>query len=290
MSAPRDLATIQGFLGETFRGMTPLGDRPDLHAAIAAIVAGNDRLTPAEQAEIYREQFWLRHRDVLRDDYPALRHLIGEESFDDLVRAYLEACPPRSYTLRDLGDRLAEFARSYDRFPPEHAAAARDRARFELAFVDIFDGADVPALGADEVAAIPADAWPTAKLGFHPLLTILRLDHPVHAYRTALKRAEREREDPERHPSPAAEPSRPIAAEATVVAMWRGDDLRVHYRTIAAHEADLLAALREGAALADALGALSARLDPEEAADFSGRLGLWFEGWGKRGWIVDVTT
>ena len=119
MSAPRDLATIQGFLGETFRGMTPLGDRPDLHAAIAAIVAGNDRLTPAEQAEIYREQFWLRHRDVLRDDYPALRHLIGDEPFDDLVRAYLEACPPRSYTLRDLGDRLAEFARSYDRFPPE---------------------------------------------------------------------------------------------------------------------------------------------------------------------------
>ena len=44
-----------------------------------AVIAGNDRLTPEEQAEIYREQFWLRHRDVLRDDYPALRHLLGEE-------------------------------------------------------------------------------------------------------------------------------------------------------------------------------------------------------------------
>jgi len=35
-------------------------------------LTGNDRLSPVEQLEIYREQFWLRHTASLVEDFPGI--------------------------------------------------------------------------------------------------------------------------------------------------------------------------------------------------------------------------
>src|SRR5215831_16934936 len=74
-----------------------------------AVATGNARLSPVEQLDIYREQFWLRHVGVMEEDFVSIVTLLGHDGFHDLARAYLTACPPRTFTLRDVGDRLADF-------------------------------------------------------------------------------------------------------------------------------------------------------------------------------------
>lgn len=291
---PATLAAIQAFLGDAFRRPEAFDEDVDLAPTIRAVVRGNDRLSPVEQAEIYREQFWLRHRDVLRDDFPALRHMLGDEAFDALARAYLAACPPDSYTLRDLGQRFARFAADYEGFSPDVAGPARDMARFELAFVDIFDGPDVAPIAAETVQAIAPEAWARAILGLQPYLTVLELSYPVQRYRTEVRR---ERIEPTA-PNAAAEDGEPVpeagadvpipAAEPTWVALWRGEDLRVHYRSIPGPEASLVGRIQAGLPLGRACAEVAETLTDAQQKTFPARLGQWFQGWARRGWIVSI--
>jgi hypothetical protein len=265
---------MQRVLGRAVRALEPLAAHADEATPLAEIAAGNDRLTPLEQVEIYRHQFWLRHRDCLYEDYPGLAHLLGEEAFESFLRAYLRAHPPDSYTLRDLGNHIADFAAGYA-FEPAVAGAARDMARFELAFVDLFDAADVPPLAAERAAALPPEAWSGARLGIHPHLRLLVLDHAVHV----LRRAVRAGEDPPRQATPGR----------IWLAMYRASDLCVHHQPIGRAEHALLEMLRGGVPLADACERVSNELEPAERDTLGESLHGWFERWGRLGWIVDVT-
>ena len=86
MPAPLDLDDLMGFLGESFRRERPLAGDAALERRCAEHVTGNERLTPAEQVDIYRRQYWLRHVDSLVEDYPGLSSLIGEEAFDAFIQ------------------------------------------------------------------------------------------------------------------------------------------------------------------------------------------------------------
>jgi hypothetical protein len=269
------LDETQRFLGAAFSQLTPLGERADLHDGIAGLVSGNDRLTPLEQAEIYREQFWLRHRDALLEDYPALAYLLGEEAFEQFVRAYLAECPPDSYTLRDLGNRIADFAAGYPDFHPERAGAARDLARYELAFVHVFDAPDVAPVPLERVKNLPPEAWASARLHFHPCLRTLALDHPVHELRASVKKGE--------------EPARTLAPRETWLALWRGENLRVRYNTMLEHEHAMCERLRAGATLVEACDEIAGRIPPDDREAFTRRLSGWFRAWAERGWFIDVT-
>jgi hypothetical protein len=263
---------MQRLLGEAFRQFVPLTERDDLRADLQAIVSGNDRLSPAEQAEIYREQFWLRHRDALWADYPGMRHLLGEHAFEAFLRAYLLARPPDSWTLRDLGNHIAAFAETYDAFPAELAAIVRDMARFELAFIDVWDGPEQASIALAAVEAVPPAAWADAKLVFHPVLTLLPLSHPVHLIRTKLRAGE--------------EAPRELPCAPLYVVLWRGSDQKVHYRSIAATEHALLASLKSGQSLGAACEVAAALA--EDPAALGASISGWFRRWTERGWIVAI--
>jgi hypothetical protein len=78
-------------------------------------VTGNDRLSPAEQVDIYRRQFWLRHEDCLAEDFPALRAILGEPLWEAFVRDYLTEIPPTAPNLRDLGALARARGRRFER-------------------------------------------------------------------------------------------------------------------------------------------------------------------------------
>lgn len=268
------LEAIQRFLGDAFRQFTPVDEQSGLSEGVARIVRGNDRLTPHQQAEIYRGQFWLRHRDALYEDYPGLAYILGEEPFEQFLRDYLLACPPDSWTLRNLGNRIARFAADYAGFAADKAPLAKDMAVFELAFIDIWDGPHTEPLQLAKVEALPPDKWVGAKIAFHPLLTLLVLEHPVHELRTKVRADE--------------EPSLDVARAPTFVALWRGDDQRVHYRGISAAEHALVESLRSGDPLGVACDRAAERAD--DPSELAAALQGWFRGWAVRGWIADVVT
>lgn len=271
MSAP--LEDLYGFLSGAFRSTTPIVDDPALGPACAERVTGNDRLTPAEQVDIYRRQFWLRHYDCLLEDYPGLFAILGEDPFYAFVDAYLTAYPPRAPSLRDLGEDIVVFAERYDGFPGDLRWAALDMVRYENAFVPIFDGEGAPPLDPAKLQALPPEAWETARILFTPLMALLRVEAPVHRIRLAVKTGE----------PPALPPKR----DPQNLVLFRRD-LRIQFEELDPLAFDLLSALTRGEPLVPACERLASAAGPEKAAELSSAVGAWFQAWASWGLIVDV--
>lgn len=271
---PAPLEPVMAFLGPAFRRTEPLAGDAELAAACAEHVTGNSRLTPAEQVDIYRRQYWLRHLDSLGEDYPGVRHLLGEEAFDAFLRAYLLAHPPRHKSLRDLGCEIAAFGEGYP-FPGAIAAVTREMLRYEHSFVDLFDGKEPPPLDPQKIISMPEDAWERARLVLHPLLVRHALRFAVHRIRLDAKAADA---------GTIAAP--PTEAPATIV-LYRDDHL-IRFEELDAPGFALLGALMAGEALGPACEAVAAGLDAEAAERFGAQVGQWFQEWTARRWIVDV--
>jgi hypothetical protein len=275
------LAEIQETLGNLFRQLLPFNrsEDPQIHNQLQRIVAGNDRLSPIEQAEIYREQYWLRHQDALADDFPGLCYLLGEKRFEALARDYFRCFPPQSFTLRDVGIDLPKYIAQLEPATFQQRDLAHDMARLEWAFVACFDAPDAPCLRLEDVQSISPDDWSRAHLSLVPSLTLLTLNYPVHDLRTAIKAEE--------------EPSCDLVRDPLCIALWRGADLRVHYNRILPGEQRIIQSLSAGESLVDAVeGALAAHCSAllgdeasQEAADFASQLQAWFKRWALRGWF-----
>jgi hypothetical protein len=278
--APDDLASMQRTLAELLRAPSSLagegGGEGGAAAAVEGIASGNERLSPAQQVEIYREQFFLRHLDVLRDDFASLAHALGEEGFEALGKAYLQAFPPRSFTLRDLGHALERFVA--EAMPWAEDALVADLARVEWAFVEAFDAPDAPRLDLATVAALPEEAWPRARVTLQPSVRRLRLRHAAHDYRLAVRAANGDA-------AALAAIARP-APSPTFVVVFRGPD-RLHSLGIDGAACALLDELANGTPLGDACERAAAASGASEEL-FAEKVGAWFQEWTALGWISFV--
>src|SRR5688572_31354122 len=102
------LTELQEQLARALRHHRALGSDPGWASFADSHISGNERLSPVEQLEIYREQFWWRHTGSLVEDFPGLSGILGQEDWEHLCEQYLREVVPDSYTLRDLGGRLPE--------------------------------------------------------------------------------------------------------------------------------------------------------------------------------------
>lgn len=283
------LTEIQGFLVQAFQRLERVVDDGALAQACAVHVSGNDRLTPAEQVDIYRRQFWLRHIDSLLEDYPGLRYILGEDGFEAFCQGYLAAHPPSAPSLRDLGANLVSFAERYEGFAGDRRGLAVAMARYEHAFVDVFDGADPPPLDAEKLRALPEQAWEIARIVLSPLLARLVSPYPVHTLRYAIKSGETP--DLAVHGAGSADPSGAAAVDAAPGPFHLGlyrKDCMIHYEILTPEAYRLLDALARGVPLVPACAALAADLDAAAAAELEAQVGTWFQQWAAWGWIIDV--
>ncbi|AKT40019.1 DNA-binding domain-containing protein [Chondromyces crocatus] len=267
------LEALQTLLSRAFRKDTSVTDDDALTAHLAEHVAGNSRLTPAAQVDIYRRQFWLRHLGSLQEDYPGLRALLGDDAFETFCRAYLAAHPPASFTLRDLGDDIVPFAELYPDFPPDQEALCRELCRFEHAHIDLFDGAEPPPLDPARLGAMTEDDWSTARVVLHPLLRRFRLTYPVHTLREAA-RAGRELAVPE-------------PRDVHLLLFRR--DLQIRLQEIDPLAYQLLSALARGVALIPACEEIADHATEDDATRLGEHVQRWFAQWASAGLIVDIT-
>ena len=226
--------------------------------AAQALASGSARLAPGAQVEIYREQYFLRHVDALREDFGAVAHLLGDAAFEELARSYLRAHPPRSFSLRDLGRAMCGFVAAT---PPWQAdPRLEDLARVDWAFVEAFDAPSLPALDAAALAAIPVDAWPSLCIALQPYVTLVALASPAHDYRHAVRRGE----------APD-----PLTPRASFVAVYRGPHA-LHSLELAPAAHALLDRLAAGVPLGQACE-IAAQVTPN--GRFQTDLGSWFQQW-----------
>lgn len=279
--APVDLARAQTFLNRAFQSSTCIPDDPEIAAQCAEFVTGNDRLTPARQVEIYREQFWLRHRESLADDFPSLVHFLSDETFDAFVRGYLAAHPPSDPSLRELPKHLVAFTERWP-FTEISPALALDLVRYEFAFIDVFDGPDPEPLDAARIAAIPADGWTTARIVLNPCVARLRLAHAAHRISYAVK----DKVAPPREGA-AEMPSISPVEGGVRIALYRKENV-VRYSELTEPAYRLLEELDRGRSLVDACATITEGLDEAGIAAIQGKIGEWFAAWARGGFIARI--
>ncbi len=234
-------------------------------------LAGNDRLSPVEQLEIYREQFWLRHTQALVEDFPGVGGILGQSGWERLVEEYLGAHPPTSFTLRDLGDKLPRFVADC-RWIEQHELVS-DMARLEWVYADVFDAEDPRALTPDELAHFGEDGLERARLRLQSGLRLLRLAYPVVDLRKRILLA-----GDDEVPLPQRAPSNLVVFRAELAILHEYLD-PVAFR--------LLEGFSEGLSLEAACESACA-LGAEATVLVGERVGEWLATWVQRKWITGL--
>jgi hypothetical protein len=242
-------------------------------------MTGNARLSPVEQLEIYREQFWLRHTSSLVEDFPGLSGILGQADWERLAEQYLAEVTPDSYTLRDLGQRLPELIGRADWLP--HRALCLDMARLELAYIAAFDAADSGYLPPERLAAVPEEQLGTSLLVLAPSLQLLQVGYPVAELRRRLRASQQQvsasADDPIAIPEPRPQ----------CLVVYRRD-LKLWDMPVSAVAFAFLSGLAQGAQLATA--AERAAPSPDAEAELGEHIGVWLQEWTSKGLITGVRT
>ncbi|MGH7297592.1 MAG: HvfC/BufC family peptide modification chaperone [Polyangiaceae bacterium] len=141
------------------------------------ILTAGPRLGPAERLHVYRHGYLARLVECLADDYPVLKHALGDEAFEGLCGRYVERHPSEAPNLNAYGRRVADLCEGF------HA----DLARLEWAIVEVIHEPALPPLTMEALAAVPMEAWATARLVAARALRLLSLAYPANDYYQAVR-------------------------------------------------------------------------------------------------------
>jgi hypothetical protein len=266
---------------EDMRAHAP--DGRAMTAVAESFIAPNSSLTAFERLEIYNRQYWYRVLGALAEDFPALRAVVGSTAFEALSIGYLTAHPSRSFSLRNLGSKLAEWLAANPQWAGRRHRLAVDVVRIEWAFVESFDSAERTPLTLDQIATLDAGSH----LALQPHLQLIALEYAADDLVLALHDREKRQtsEAGVKHQENASAPARLLKLQrrATWLASHRVD-LSVYYRRLQREEFTTLAAIRRGLPLVEAIeaGFLDSR-SPESQRPQC--VQEWFANWAELGWM-----
>ena len=271
--ADAPLSEIQEWMAKILVHRRGLNKTEEMREAAAIHFSGNSRLNPAEQINIYRQQFWLRHTNTLIDDFPGVSRILGQKEWERVVESYLSEEGYRFFALRHVGSLLAQHLENMPNL--RHGALLVDMARLEWAYEQAFDVPNDPTLSPEKLASLPAEAWPLARIQLSHSLHLLKVRYPVARLRRELKKGDfafdREQGLPE-------EPQN-LVVYRRENALWD--------KAISTPAFLLLEQFQRGTPLVPACEHVVG-LDPSAEAVFDEELMSWFSLWGRLGWITDV--
>lgn len=232
-----------------------------LQAAISAAAVDGAALVqarPAAGLDVYRHAYVARLAGALRDNFTVLHRALGDDEFDALAAAYVDAHPSRVPSIRWFGDALAGFmAGAYaERLPHESLV---DFARMDWALRGAFDAADAPPLRPEALMALAPAQWPALRLTLQPSVAVVELGWAIEPAWRALRAW-----DPESgEDQPELSAPEPLSHRLLV---WRDATLETRWRSLEPREAALLEAVAAGVDFA-ALCALAAEQGGADAGD-----------------------
>jgi hypothetical protein len=100
-------------------------------------IAPSPTLEPFQRIELYHQQYWWRLLNTLHDAFPLVVRLFGYHSFNEkIAKPYLLACPPNSWSLNPLGDRLAEWVEKH--YEGSDKTLLYNAAKLDYIYIDSF--------------------------------------------------------------------------------------------------------------------------------------------------------
>jgi hypothetical protein len=232
-----------------------LGNTLDMQGQIV----GDAQASAEERVRVYVEGYRLRLLEVLQDNFPGLHGFLGDEQFDALGRAYVDAYPSTHPSVRWFSQHLTEFLRGTEPYAGHPVLA--EMAAFEWTQGLAFDAADAMPLDMQALAGVPPESWGQVKFGLHPSVGRLELDWNVPKIWQAVD-ADADVPEP--------------ASDGTVSwLLWR-QDLTTRWRSLTADEAWMLDATGRGASFGELCEGLCRWHAPETVAmQAASYLKLW---------------
>ena len=199
----------------------------------------------------YYNAYRIRLIDCLAVDYSALENHLGREEFENMALEYLRHYPSTHPSVRWFGQHLPDYLG--DKYQAEDAEFVQELAAYEWAQSIVFDAADSPQLfQLENMAQVPAEAWPGLTFEFKPAMIWLDLYWNVASIKNALEG------DTEPPPENRAEfPQRWL--------LWR-QDMKIVWRSLDVHEAWAIEQAALGADFAEICEGLLEWVDEQQVA------------------------
>ena len=255
------LAGIEEWVRAAVRGEDP-------GRATGEVVTALPTLGPEEQVAIYRHAWLSRLAGCLEEDFPGVRHAVGEVAFAALAREYLLACPPRSWNIARAGDRFAAFLGARVDLP--HRGFLAELATLEWTVTGLLDREAPAPLDLDGLRSLPPETVAGARFLRSATAEVLDFSHPVNSYFQAVRDGGRPG-----IPSPGV----------TAVAVYRSGlpgEERVWRLDLTPPMRSLLRSLFAGATLEEATEACAGEPGADADAIAAG-IGGWFREWAAGG-------
>lgn len=145
--------------------------------AMPGDVAGPDGGPAPRRFAVYRNNVLVGLAKAVAGSFPAVGRIVGNDLFKTMVRAYVQANPPRSPLLMVYGKTFADFIAAYE--PAAALPHLADVARIEWAWREAYHAAEAASLGPADLAGIDEADLPGLTFTLHPSLRIVRSAYPA---------------------------------------------------------------------------------------------------------------
>lgn len=210
-----------------------------------------------DRLEVYQDDYFLRLRDALADDYVCLLEYVGEEVFTEYAKGYLAEFPPSSYSIRDLGRDFPVFLKNFDVAPE-----TIEIAEFEYLMLEVLFVKDSSLLSLDDLSGVTGDQWGDLRLYFQ----------------SALRKLDCEYNTPELWLS--YDEKKPIACEklteSRMSLIWRLDR-QAYFRDISSEQQVLFNGIQQGRCFAELCEMMLEHMGEDEVVSWvADTIRMWF--------------
>ena len=147
------------------------------HPVPDGLIDGQDQAA-GSRYNVYRNNVAVSLTEAVRDGFPVITKLLGQQNMDGLAGLYLRAHPPTSPLMMFYGEDFPDFIAQMPQLA--HLGYLPDVARLELALRRSYHAADVPPMDAAELGALAPDALMATRLKLVPAAQLIRSAWPIH--------------------------------------------------------------------------------------------------------------
>jgi hypothetical protein len=200
--------------------------------SIGTEIIEGGRIDVATRLHIYHHSYRARLLEVLQDVFEHTWSYLGDDTFANMAKSFIEAQPSRLRTLNRYGAGFPDYLAS--QLPDDGEIA--EIAKLDWMMRCAFDGPNRTPLSFADLATIAPEQWASIGFAFHPTLAMHTIKYNAASIWDALKNNQ---------PPPPVEK----LSNNTIITVWRRD-LRPHFMTINPMEAQAITLLQSGTTFA----------------------------------------
>jgi Putative DNA-binding domain len=140
-------------------------------------VSGHNAAIATRRFAVHRNNVVTALVRALKNRFPAVEKIVGEEFFAAMARVFVAERPPRTRLLAAYGDEFAAFIAAFE--PARKVDYLADVARLEAARTRAYHAADAMPADPSRFAALDAATVGDIGIELHPSAEIVRFSHPI---------------------------------------------------------------------------------------------------------------